>query len=245
LRFETTLPEVCHSEQSDNVVMAKILIVDDDASMAEGVVDWLEHEGHTADHALDAEDAKSLLEFNCYDVIILDVGLPGKMSGFDLCQYIRAQSIDSMILLLTGRQTINDKVTGLEYGADDYMTKPFDLRELTARLHALTRRSRQKIEEVLTYQHFALDTSSHTLRVAGNIVHLYRKEFSILEHLMRHPEQVISSEVLIKSIWPASAAVSAENVRTCIARIRRATDVPGLPKLIQTVPGLGYRLSRE
>ncbi len=231
--------------RSVNVVMAKILLVDDDAILAEGIVDWLEHESHTVDHALNAEDGQALLEFNCYDLIILDVGLPGRMSGFDLCRHIRAQALDSMVLLLTGRQTVPDKVAGLEYGADDYMTKPFDLRELSARVLALTRRSRQKIEEILTYQHFALDTRAHTLKVAGNLVHLYRKEFSILEYLMRHPEEVISSETLIKSIWPASAAVSAENVRTCIARIRRVTDLSGMPRIIQTVPGIGYRIALE
>jgi DNA-binding response OmpR family regulator len=225
--------------------MAKLLIVDDDLALAEGVVDWLETQSHTIDRAPDAEDAVSLLQFNSYDVILLDVGLPGKMSGFDLCQFIRAQSINSMVLLLTGRRTVEDRVSGLEYGADDYLTKPFDLRELSARINALMRRRHLKVEQVLTYQHISLDVSSHTLRVAGEPVHLHRKEFAVLEYLMRNPEQVVSSEQLIQSVWPASAAVSAENVRTCIFRIRKATEVAGKPGLIQTVPALGYKLGLE
>jgi DNA-binding response OmpR family regulator len=222
--------------------MAKILVVDDDKLLADLVSDSLSGEYHTLECAYNGEDARELLNNYHYDVIVLDWGLPG-VTGVELCKEFRFKGGTTPILMLTGKDTIDEKEKGLDSGADDYLTKPFHLKELSARVRALLRRSGSTApSNVLEVGDLVLDPSAHKLTRDNKEITLHPKEFALLEHLMRHPNQVFSAQNLLDRVWKSESNVGPETVRTCVKRLRQKIDIDGQPSMLENIYGVGYKL---
>lgn len=221
--------------------MAKILIVEDDMDISTIVSRWLKHENHLVEISKDGEDAFVKLKLNQYDLIILDWMLP-KITGVELCQKFRANGGTTPILLLTAKSTIENKETGLDSGADDYLTKPFDLKELSARVRALLRRSGSLTSKILKVGDLTLDAEMHQVLLLDSPVVLNPKEFALLEFLMRHPNQIFSGEALLSRVWQSDAMASTDTVRAHIKNLRKKIDQPGKTSPISTVHGLGYKM---
>ena len=221
--------------------MAKILLVDDDVYLGKLLREWLEHEKHKVDLVLTGTEANEFLEAYKYDVIVLDWGLPD-VSGIEVCNNYRKRGGTTPILILTGKGHIAEKEAGLDSGADDYLTKPFEVRELAARLRALLRRPVKMVESVLTFN--SLELNARTRQVTKNGVHLKLPpaEFALLEFLMRNTNSVYSSKALLNHVWTAQAEVGPETVRTSISRLRQHIDEPGKPTMLENVHGVGYKL---
>ncbi|HMO23852.1 MAG TPA: response regulator transcription factor, partial [Candidatus Melainabacteria bacterium] len=175
------------------------------------------------------------------DVIIMDLTLP-KMDGIEVCKNFRQQGGETPILILTGRGTVPDKELGFDAGADDYLTKPFHLKELSARIRALLRRPKDFAGEVLKAGNISLDIGSHTVTKEGKDIHLPRMEFALLEFLMRHKGQVFSAEALLDRVWTGDSDKSPETIRTSVKKLRSKIDTKGEPSLIRNVHGVGYKL---
>jgi two-component system response regulator MprA len=221
--------------------MSKILMVEDDKSVIKTVTSWLKHEHYTVEVAEDGGDGLALLRAYKYDVVILDWELP-TMSGIELCRDLRARGDLTPVLMLTGKRELDDKELGLDAGADDYLTKPFHPRELSARLRALTRRSSKQTENVVRIGDITLDATAYRVTVGGADVNLPRTEFSLLEFLMRHANQVFTPEALLERVWSSGSNATTETVRTYIKRVRQKIDVDGRPEMIHTIHGAGYTL---
>lgn len=221
--------------------MAKVLIVEDDPDLAATTVDALKSMNHTVESAAEGEAASELLRSSKYDLIILDWELPN-ITGLELCRIYRTRGGVAPILFLTGKSSIFDKELAFESGSDDYLTKPFHIRELMARVQALLRRPAELKKDVLTARDIELDSMRHEVRKAGKAVKLYPKDFAILEFLMRHPSQVFSSEDLLERIWPSDSNGSVDVVRQCLMRLRKTFDYGQENALIKNLHGVGYRL---
>jgi DNA-binding response OmpR family regulator len=221
--------------------MAKILLVEDDKDLAENVEDWLKHETYVVEVAHTAELAAELLATFYYDLLILDWNLPG-LSGIDLIKTYRANGGLTSVLMITGKETIKDKEVGLDAGADDYLTKPFHLRELSARVRALLRRPRNTHTAVLTGGDIALDTATRQVSRAGQPIDLMPKEYALLEFFLRHPNQVFAQEAIIDHLWHSEKGVGVETVRTNIMRLRKKIDGDSEDSLIKNLRGHGYKL---
>ncbi|HEY9785179.1 MAG TPA: response regulator transcription factor [Candidatus Obscuribacterales bacterium] len=224
--------------------MAKILVVDDDKLLTDMISDCLSAEHHVVECSLNGDDARERMQNYHYDVIILDWGLPG-ISGLELCKKFRFDGGTTPILMLTGRDTISEKESGLDSGADDYLTKPFHMKELSARIRALLRRIHPAKSNVLVAKNIALDPAIHRVTRDGAEVQLHPKEFALLEHFMRNPNQVFSAQSLLDRVWTSESNVGPETVRTCIKRLRQKIDVDGQASLIENVYGVGYKLTLE
>ena len=222
--------------------MPKVLIVDDDVRLQTLVSDWLEHQRFTVEAVVTAEEARERLLAFTYDLIVLDWGLPGE-SGVEICRWYRARGGSTPILMLTGKDQIEDKEDGFDAGVDDYLTKPFDVRELTARLNALTRRGGQVApSRVLKLGNLTVDPAAHSATVDEHDIRLTPKEFDILEFLLRHPNQVFSPETLLDRLWKDGFDVSPDTVRVYIKRLREKLEKYGRGSLIKNVHGVGYKL---
>lgn len=221
--------------------MAKILIVEDDLDISTIVSRWLKHENHLVETSKDGQDGFTKLKLNQYDLIILDWMLP-IMTGVEVCQKFRAGGGTTPILLLTAKSTIENKETGLDSGADDYLTKPFDLKELSARVRALLRRSGAISSKTLKIGNLSLDADMHQVIVAERPIALNPKEFALLEFLMRHPNQIFSAEALLSRVWQSEAMASSDTVRAHVKNLRKKIDQPGKTSPISTVHGLGYKI---
>lgn len=221
--------------------MAKILVVEDDHDLADRVRAWLEAERHMAEVANDGNQAMEQLEAFVYDVIILDWDLPG-IQGIDVCRRFRAKGGSTPIIMLTGHDRVSDKEVGLDSGADDYLTKPFHVKELSARIRALMRRPSAVNGPTLKIADLELDPSAHRVIKAGVEVELLPKEFALLEFFMRHPNQMFSPEALLDRVWHSDSESTIETVYTYIKRLRAKIDTDKKHSLIKTVYGLGYRL---
>lgn len=221
--------------------MAKILIVEDNSELLDNVREWLTGEQHIVDCCGDGVEALAYLSTYEYDAIVLDWTLP-KMSGLEVCKQYRGQGGTTPILMLTGRRTVDDKESGLDAGADDYLTKPFEVRELSARLRALMRRAVKASGTTLKVGDIELDKESHRVTREGKEVRLMPKEFAILELMMAYPGKVFSPEALIERIWSSDSDASPEIVRKYINRLRAQIDTEGPPSMIRTVHGVGYAL---
>ncbi len=221
--------------------MAKILIVEDDTDIATIVSRWLQHENHLVEISKDGEDASVKLKLNQYDLVILDWMLP-KITGVELCQKFRTSGGTTPILLLTAKSTIENKEAGLDSGADDYLTKPFDLKELSARVRALLRRAGAISTKTLKIGDLSLDAEMHQVFVGDMLISLNPKEFALLEFLMRHPNQIFSGEALLSRVWQSDAMASTDTVRAHIKNLRKKIDQPGKTSPISTVHGLGYKI---
>lgn len=224
--------------------MKKILVVDDEKLIVKGIKFSLEQDDMSVDCAYDGEEALNLARENQYDMILLDIMLP-VMTGLEVCQQIREFS-DVPIIMLTAKGEDMDKILGLEYGADDYITKPFNILEVKARIKAIMRRNQKKpaIEESahkVTAGDLTLDSDSRRVVISGKEINLTAKEFDLLELLLFHPDKVYSREALLQTIWGSDYPGDVRTVDVHIRRLReKIEEDPGTPKYIHTKWGVGY-----
>ncbi|MNB70362.1 Alkaline phosphatase synthesis transcriptional regulatory protein PhoP [compost metagenome] len=228
--------------------MVKVLVVDDEASIAGAVSYALQREGYTVETAGNGEEALERVESFQPDVMVLDVMMP-KLNGYEVCRRLEGRERKPAILLLTVKDDIVDKVLGLELGADDYMTKPFDMREIMARVKALSRRRGAEIaapapaEDVLQVGDLTIENYSRTVLLHGEALELTPKEFDLLALLVRNPERVYSREALLDQVWDIDFAGGTRTVDIHVQRLRKKLgDMQGL---IQTVYGIGYKATRK
>jgi DNA-binding response OmpR family regulator len=223
--------------------MAKILFVEDDVNLAEMVVEWLTFEHHNVEVVHNGRAGMDRIRLAKYDLVILDRNLP-EVDGVEICRAHRSDGGTTPIIMLTGMNAITDKETGLDTGADDYLTKPFSVKELSARIRALMRRSSRATNNILKIRNISLDPTKHIAFKDGVEVHLLPREFALLEFFMRHPGEVFSSEALLQRIWQTDSEASPDAVRTCLKRLRRKIDDSENEEtsIIQTVPRVGYRM---
>lgn len=222
--------------------MAKILIVEDDRDLGAMVVDWLTFEHHNVEIVHNGQEGLERLQISEYDAVILDWELPG-LHGIDVVRQYRGGGGITPIIMLTGKGTIGDKEAGLDSGADDYLTKPFNMKELSARLRAVLRRPAGVASNILKVRDIEMDPGKYLVKKAGVEITLLPKEFSLLEFFMRHPNQVFSSEALIQRVWNSDSEATGDAIRTCLKRLRKKLgDDNDKEPIIQTVHGVGYRL---
>jgi DNA-binding response OmpR family regulator len=220
----------------------RILLVEDDRKAARLLSKGLQEEGFIVDVAHSGEDADETADVKSYDAIVLDWLLPGK-DGITVCRELRARGVSTPILMLTARDALDDRVKGLNTGADDYLTKPFAFAELLARLHALLRRSDLSRPVVLTVADLTLDPLSHRVTRSGAPISLTPKEYAILEQLMRHAGEVVTRSRLGEGVWEDEHDSLTNLVDVHVSHLRRKIDREGGPALIHTVRGRGYRIA--
>ena len=221
-----------------------LLFAEDEKDLNRILTQTLTEEGYSVDSCLDGEEALDYLLSAEYDGAILDVMMPGK-DGFEIVKEMRAKGIRTPILFLTARDSIADRVHGLDLGADDYLVKPFSIEELLARVRALTRSSYTSRSSVLTAADLSLDLTAHTVRRAGHLIDLTAKEFALLSYLMHNQNIVLSREKIEDHIWNFDYEGGTNVVDVYIRYLRKKIDEGYEPKLIQTVRGVGYMLKCE
>ena len=222
--------------------MAHILVIDDEADMRRGLVDNLRFEGHSTDEASDGAEGLALIRGTPADLILLDVMMP-KMSGLDVCRSARAEGIRTPIIMLTARGEEIDRVLGLELGADDYITKPFSLRELLARIKAVLRRTEGSGDAAVSIGRLRVDFSAYTASEAGAEVTLTHREFEVLRHLWEHRGGTVSRDALLSEVWGYDESISTRTIDNFILKLRQKIERdPANPHCILTVHGIGYKL---
>ncbi|WP_338671888.1 response regulator transcription factor [Streptomyces sp. SCSIO 30461] len=228
----------------------RILIVDDEPAVREALQRSLAFEGYTTEVAVDGTDALAKVLSYAPDLVVLDVQMP-RMDGLTAARRIRASGSTLPILMLTARDTVGDRVTGLDAGADDYLVKPFELDELLARIRALLRRSAysavagsapDKDGGTLTFADLRMDPTTREVTRGERRVELTRTEFSLLELFLTHPRQVLTREQILKSVWGFDFEPSSNSLDVYVMYLRRKTEAGGEPRLVQTVRGVGYTL---
>ena len=222
----------------------RLLVVEDDPTLGTVLERGLREEGYAIDLVTRVLDAKHCLASNEYDAAILDLGLPDG-DGLEICRTMRADGISIPVLILTARDGLSDKVEGLDAGADDYLPKPFDYPELTARIRALLRRPADTQPTVLSYGDISLDPASRRVWRGAITVPLTAKEFGLLEYLLRHATEVVPRSDLIEHVWDAHYDGLSNVVDVHIANLRRKLDLPGAPAPIETLRGVGYVLGER
>lgn len=222
----------------------RILIVEDDIQLAEMLTEALTNRQYTVDVAQDGESAWHWIELSDYDLVLLDVTLP-KIDGIRLCQQLRDRNTAIPVLMLTARDTIADKIIGLDAGADAYMVKPFDLEELMAQIRALLRRGGTRIRPKLCWGSLCLDPTTYEVMYGEQLLTLTRKEYSLLELLLANGRRVLSRPGIIDRLWSIDESPTEEAVKTHIRTLRQKLRNVGAPDdLIETVHGLGYRMKQ-
>jgi two-component system OmpR family response regulator len=223
----------------------RILVVEDDRKAARFLRQGLEEEGHVVDVAADGEEGAQYGHLNPYDLIVLDIQLPRK-NGLELSRELRREGVETPILMLTGRDSTEDIVRGLDAGADDYLTKPFAFDEFLARVRALTRRQVTGVAGSLRYEELELDRLRGVATRAGRPLDLSPREFRLLEYFLLHPEQLVTRTMLLQKVWNMSFDPETNVVEAHMSNLRRKLEDREQPRLIQTVRGAGYMLrSRE
>ncbi len=222
----------------------KLLIVEDEVRMTELLRKGLTEEGHTVMCALDGAEGLELAKQYEFDVIILDVMMP-KMNGYDLAKRLRAEKIQTPVLMLTAKDTVPDIVRGLDIGADDYMTKPFSFDELVARLRAVKRRTMPQQELQLRVGDLVLDPASREVTRGDVRISLTRTEYNLLERLMYRAGKVVSRQGLIESVWGFDREIEENTLDAFMHLLRNKVNLPGRVKLIHTVRGVGYMIRPE
>lgn len=222
----------------------RILLVEDDAGVRRFVVKGLREQAYAVDTASTGEEALYQAEINTYDLIILDVMIPAP-DGFEVCRRIREGGGRMPILMLTARDAVEDRVSGLDRGADDYLTKPFEFRELLARLRALLRRSSELRPPKLTVGDLVLDTADQSAMRAGRPISLTHKEYSLLEYLVRNAGRVVSRADIAEHVWDETFDPFSNLIEVYINRLRRKIDPDGKAELLETRRGAGYLLKAE
>lgn len=220
-----------------------ILVVEDEERLAGLLRRILTGERHTVDLAYDGISGRDLALSGDYDAVILDVMLPG-VDGMEICRQMRMEQVTTPVLMLTARGAIEDRVTGLNAGADDYLVKPFVVKELVARVNALLRRRDRRFEmnSRLSMADLTLDLVSHEARRAGRLIELTAKEYALLEYLMRHPNQVLTRDQIISSVWGYDTEALSNVVDIYIHFLRDKVDRGFSHALIKTVRGIGYKI---
>ncbi|MEZ4711845.1 MAG: response regulator transcription factor [Caldilineaceae bacterium] len=221
----------------------RVLIVEDQPNVSSYLKRALQEQGYAVDVALDGQEALEWAEVVSFDLIVLDVMLP-EIDGITVCRRLRRQGNQAAILMLTARDTVDDRVIGLDAGADDYLVKPFELKELLARLRALARRHSAKTS-TLKLANLTLDPRTRVVTRGSAVINLTSKEFAVLECLMREPYCVLTRTEIAESVWNYDVYNQSNVVDVYIRNLRRKIDDPFETKLIQTVRGAGYRLSDQ
>ena len=223
----------------------KILVVDDERAVRDSLRRALELEGYAVELAADGEEALERLGVNGDpDAVILDVLMPG-IDGLEVCRRIRRDGNRVPVLMLTARDEVENRVAGLDAGADDYVTKPFALEELLARMRALMRRTPGGSGEPLRFADLELDPGTREVRRAGEPVDLTRTEFSLLELFMLNPRQVLTRSIIFERVWGYDFGFASNSLDVYIGYLRRKTEAGGEPRLIHTVRGVGYALREQ
>lgn len=221
--------------------MAKLLLVDDDTSLADTVARYLKQTEHyVVDCAFTGEEALDLMRTYEYDVVVLDWGLP-EMSGLDVLNAYRDRGGRSRVLMLTAKTELTNKEKGFNAGADDYLTKPFTVKELALRIKALLRRPTDYVSDQIAVADLVLNTKTYHVTKGGNPVDLTRKEFALLELFMRYPNQVFSPDSILDRLWKSESDTSADSIKVWIKRLRSKID-DDQTRLIKNVHGVGYKL---
>jgi len=223
--------------------MLRILLIEDQRDIAANIWDFLEHRGFVMDHAADGAKGLRMALDGAYDVIVLDLGLP-KLDGLDLCRSLREAHRDTPVLMLTARDTLDDKLVGFARGADDYVVKPFDMKELEARIRALHRRGRLQQGEVLRVADLTLDPVNLTVQRAGQNLTVTRAGFVLLEALMRQTPHLVRHAELAHALW-GDAGGDIATLHTHLSVLRSIIDRPFGKRLLHTVHGFGYRLAES
>ncbi|MBE3119605.1 MAG: response regulator transcription factor [Candidatus Atribacteria bacterium] len=219
----------------------RILLVEDNRRLSESLRLTLEEDGYAVDTAYDGLDGEEMGLISSYDIIILDIMLPGK-DGLEVCRELRDRRVSTPILMLTARDALDDRVRGLDSGADDYLVKPFEVDELRARIRALLRRESSSKSGSLQVADLVLDPATHTVRRGDQPIELTAKEFSLLEYLMRHPNHLITRAMAEEHLWSYDHVIASNVVDVYIRRLRLKIDDPSEVKLLETMRGAGYRL---
>jgi DNA-binding response OmpR family regulator len=222
----------------------RILLVEDEKRLAGVIQKGLVENGFAVDVAFDGEDGVFLAESESYDLIVLDWMLP-KKDGLSVCRELRAKNIKVPILMLTAKSNLEDKVTGLDTGADDYLTKPFAFLELRSRINALIRRSTPDSSPILEIDNLTLDPLTHVIKRGVKDIKVTPKEFSVLEFLMRHKGEVVTRTMITEHVWDYNFEGMSNVIDVFVASLRRKIDKSEKTKLIHTIHGVGYRISNK
>lgn len=224
----------------------RILVVEDEHKIAGAIKRGLEQERYAVDIAYDADSGLSMALSEDYDILILDRMLPGLIEGVDIAKEVRANNIHTPILFLTAKDTVGDRVAGLNAGADDYLIKPFAFEELIARVHALLRRPHEAMPSILKIDDLEMNISTGIVRRMGKVVQLSAKEYALLEYLLRNQNMVLSKQQIISHVWDYDADILPNTVEVFIGYLRNKLERPFRgPKLIHTVRGFGYKAGIE
>jgi two-component system response regulator MprA len=223
--------------------MTRILIIEDEDRIRQFLQRGFSFEGYRVDAAADGQTGLDIARDNPPDLVLLDLMLPG-MDGLEVCRRFRAAS-DVPILMLTAKETIEDRVTGLDAGADDYLVKPFAFDELLARVRALLRRAKPSKPQVYRFADLELDTGTRQGKRGDRIFDLTAKEYELLELFMRHPRQVLTREVIFDHVWNYDFGGESNIIEVYVRYLRQKTEEDGEPRLIHTVRGIGYVLREE
>jgi DNA-binding response OmpR family regulator len=221
----------------------RILVVEDERKLAAVIEGGLEEQGYAVDVAHDGADALAKAEGEPYDLVVLDLMLPN-IDGLTVCARLRAEQRNMPVLMLTARDGVDDRVRGLDAGADDYLTKPFAFRELVARLFALSRRRPTPLPEIASVADLEVDLRGHRVRRAGRDIELTAKEFALLEFLVRHRDQVVDRTAITAHVWDENHDPFTNVLEVLVRRLRRKIDDGHDRKLIHTLRGAGYRFGR-
>ncbi|MBA2656425.1 MAG: response regulator [Tatlockia sp.] len=218
----------------------RLLLVEDDELLGDAVKAGLTQFGYIVDWLKDGETARAAVKSESFELIILDLGLP-KLSGLAFLQSIRHDGNSTPVIILTARETVEDRIKGLDSGADDYMTKPFDMNELSARVRALVRRSQGRADTVLQYRNVTLDPAAHSVYVDEVIVNVPRREFALLQKLLENSGQVLSREQLMQSIYGWDEDVDSNALEVHIHNLRKKLNA----NFIRTIRGVGYMVEKN
>lgn len=222
----------------------RILLIEDEKKLATALKEGFEQEGWAVDWAADGEEGLDLALSEDYDVLVLDLLLP-KIDGREICRRFRKKNTDTPILMLTALADVSDRVEGLNAGADDYLAKPFAFAELLARIRALYRRRSPQSAIILQVGDLKLDSVNFLVTRAGQKISLSKKEFALLEFLMRHRGQVVGKEKIMEHLWDFAADILPNTLEATVANLRKKIDKPFSKKLIQTVRGFGYKITTD
>jgi len=222
----------------------RILVVEDEKRLARFIKKGLEEQSYAVDIAGDGKEAEFLAHTNDYDIILLDILLP-KQDGWKTCENLRSEGVEIPIIMLTALGEVSSRIRGLDYGADDYITKPFEFDELLARVRAHLRRSNSSLNLVMEVGDLKLDTRTRKVERASEEVQLTNKEFALLEYLIIHKNKIVTRTMITEHVWDIHFDAGSNVIDVIVNYLRKKVEIPGQPKLIHTIRGAGYMLKDE